>query len=88
MEKGNLENKKAMDVVLFGMPLSSNLIKKTNKRYVHTATPSATIKSLLGKQSDSPMAMSPIRKSHSKLIEKSFESMKSTLVLEPATDSA
>ena len=77
------ENKKPMDVILFGKPLSSNQSKKTNKRFVHTNHPKATISSLLGNPNDAPRATSPIKKSHNLLIEKSFESMKSALMLEP-----
>lgn len=79
------DNKEPMDVVLFGKPLSSNLRKKTNKRYVHSQNPKSTVGSLLG-DSGAPRPMSPIRKSHESLLEKSFESMKSALMLEPVTN--
>jgi len=81
------ENKKPMDIILFGKPLSSDQVKKTNKRYVHTNNPKATIGSLLGNPCDIPRAMSPIKKSHNLLIEKSFESMRNALILEPAMKS-
>lgn len=81
------ENKKPMDVILFGKPISSNQVKKTHKRFVHTNNPKSSIGSLLGNPNYMPRAMSPIRKSHNSLIEKSFESMKCALTLESVADS-